>query len=106
MAMPTPRLVDASGATPARLYATITTANDVARLQEYIAKVFPGFRFTTFGANGQYRTKDLNTDLKPKLKLMKSDRLGTLNQSSNEIVWRKSHGVLAVRINNGTLFRA
>jgi hypothetical protein len=67
--------------------------------------VVPGFRFKTFGVNGQYKTKDLTADLKPKLKLMKSDGLGTLNQSSNEIVWRKSHGVLAVRINNGTLFR-
>lgn len=101
-----PALVDARGERPERVYATISTPEDVARLEQYIAAARPGFKFTAFG-RGAYGVPELKSDLgKINIKLMQSDGLGTLNQSPNEVVWRKVRGVLAVRVNEGTLFRA
>ena len=98
-----PALVDARGERPERVYATISTPEDVARLEQYVAAAKPGFKFTTFG-KGTYGHKELKNDLGPiNIKLMQSDGLGTLNQGPNEIVWRKVRTVLAVRVNKGTL---
>jgi hypothetical protein len=105
-------LEDEAGTRPVRLYVTVSTPADAKLLAEYVSHANAGpFAFATFGKNGEgYTAKNLKRDLSAaKIELMKSDLLGTTNQGPRTIVYRKikvgSSSAIAVRVNNGTLFR-
>lgn len=115
-------LTDADDQIPGRLYVTVSTPGDVNRLEEYVtaskaSTASAPFVFRTFGKS-RYDVRDLEKDLEPTgIKLKKSDGLGTTNQTDMIIVYRKvkrtategapraaPRSVLAVRVNDGTLF--
>ena len=107
-------LVDEKGAKPVRLYVTVSSPADTKLLAEYVSHHHTGpFVFATFGKNDAgYTAKNLKRDLRAAgIELMKSDMLGTTNQGPRTIVYRKikvgsgSESSIAVRVNNGTLFR-
>lgn len=105
-------LVNESGAKPGRLYVTVSSPADTKLLAEYVSRHHTGpFAFATFGkGDAGYTAKNLKRDLSAaKIELMKSDMLGTTNQGPRTIVYRKikagSGSAIAVRVNNGTLFR-
>jgi hypothetical protein len=106
-----PRLVDASGAEPARLYVTVDGPEDAAVLAAYVRALTTGpFTFDLFGRGGKYGSRALKHDLaRAGIALMPSDKLGTTNQQAMTVVWRRvrSDGAvkLAVRVNGGTLVR-
>lgn len=113
-----PFLEDAKGTKPTRLYVTVSSPADTKLLAEYISQHHTGpFAFATFGkGDAGYTAKNLKKDLgAAKINLMKSDLLGTTNQGPRTIVYRKIKGLkaasngsdssIAVRVNDGTLFR-